>query len=226
MNNIRSRERSRSRSSSRERYSSRYRSKSPVHSKKISNSKVQKEYIFPIGIHQDIDQSIIEKMDFEAIVNLLKIAPKLRMVIYKNINNIIKNSIDYTDDELVNCLYELLILKEFTILNSFDKSDDLIKKLRNTLDTDIDHNRDEIIAYVSILNENQTIIFTEWLLPSFENETEYLYFEIEYMNKILDLALEIKNITMVNTIKDRFKKYNLSQLKNELERLNNNLNLS
>ncbi len=59
------------------------RSKSPERSyvsEKFSLYQVQDEYVFPVGIVEDIDENIIKQLDFDGLINLLTVnrTPQLR----------------------------------------------------------------------------------------------------------------------------------------------------
>jgi len=187
----------------------------------------QQEYIFPIGIHDDIDQSIIEKMDFVAIINLLQInkTAKLRILIIKNIGNIIENSKDYTEYELIDSYSNLLKLRELDILRSFTIPDQSIEEFNREIDINIRDNKQEIIDYLSILNVDQTVKFTNYILPMMDNDFVNSYYDIKHANKILKLALELENDIMIDIIKDWFSERNLIKITKQLKEMEHNLGL-
>jgi hypothetical protein len=187
--------------------------------------KHQQEYIFPIGINEDIDQSIIEKMDFVAIVNLLKInkSSRLRLLILKNINIIVDNSKNYDVFEIVDFLYDLLKLRELDILRSFDRPDEIMEEFNRMID--IQDNNQLIIDYLSILTLDQTVKFTNKILPMMDNDFFESYYDIKYANKILKLALELENDIMIDTIKDWFSERNLIKITKQLKEMEHNLGL-
>jgi len=187
----------------------------------------QQEYIFPIGIHDDIDQSIIEKMDFVAIINLLQInkTAKLRILIIKNIGNIIENSKDYTEYDLIDSYSNLLKLRELDILRSFTIPDQSIDEFNREIDINIRDNKQEIIDYLSILNVDQTVKFTNYILPMMDNDFVNSYYDIKHANKILKFALELENDIMIDTIKDWFSERNLIKITKQLKEMEHNLGL-
>jgi len=189
--------------------------------------KHQQEYLFPIGIHEDIDQSIIEKMNFDAIVNLLKMnkSPRLRLLILKNINNIINNSKNSPDYELINSFYDLLKLRELNILKSIDINDELMGEFNREIDINIQDNKQQIIDYLSILNVDQTVKFTNYILPALDGEIYDIFYEIEFANDILKLALELENDIMIKTIKEWFRERGLYKLTKQLKEMELNLSL-
>lgn len=194
--------------------------------------KSQKEYLFPIGIHEDIDQSIIEKMDFAAIINLLKIdkSAKLRILIIKNIANIIENenSQNYEPGRLtrlIDSLYNLLELRELDILKSFEKPDEIMEEFNRRIDINIEDNKQQIIDYLSILTDNQIVTFIKYILPVINDNIGDIFYDIGFANEILDLALELENDIMIQTIKDWFIERNLDELTKQLNKLGDNLGL-
>jgi len=217
----------RSRSPSSIRYDSR--SPSPIRNYSKSSA-AHKEYLFPIGVHKDIDQNIMENMDLGTIINLLKIdrSLKFKTLIAENINKIIENSEKLNDDDYVNIFYELLELNEVDIFKLFEISNDLMVKLYNEVARllTFEFNTKIIINLLSILDEFQIIKFTEAILPElFIDYTDNLYYDIKYSNKILNLALEIKNVTMINTIQSWYTDSKLNKLTFQLLKLEQNLKL-
>jgi len=197
--------------------------------------KHQKEYLFPIGIHADIDQSIIEKMDFAAIINLLKIdkSAKLRMLIIKNIASIIENENSHSQNyetnrltRLIDSLYNLLELRELDILKTFEKPDEIMEEFNRRIDINIEDNKEQIIDYLSILTGDQIVTFIKYILPVIRNDNiGDIFYDIGFANDILDLALELGNDIMIETIKDWFIEHNLVLLTNELKKMKRNLGL-
>jgi hypothetical protein len=179
----------------------------------------QEEYVFPIGLHQDIDQSIIEKLDFFDVIKLLKInkSPDIRKLIYHKLQEIINNTNNY--DKLY-FIYELLKINELILLKKLNPSAQDLKRLG------IDHvyfdDLNILNSYISLLNEKEIKSFVEREIPEmYENDLNMMPYIIQKLADLLEIAIKIENNMMINVIKQYYKVSHFDLLYKQLIRFNN-----
>ena len=187
--------------------------------KSTKNKSSQEEYTFPIGLHADIDQSIIQKMDFDGLIHLLTIdrSPKLRKVVYDHLSIIINNTPNFRT-KLQDYGYQLLLLRELSLLKKL-----LIDhpKLLPALSTKIDFTDTiQLEDFLSLLNKKEVKSFLNRYTQSIE--IEYAADNIKDINDILKAAIETNNTDMIEQIK-KWYKY-IENTYHELNILTNQLN--
>lgn len=224
----RSRERYRSRSPSfgrgsptRSRSISPQRSRSPsskIIRKKYALYKPQPEYMFPVGIMADIDQNIVMQLDFEGLINLLSVdrSPRLRQIVYQHLQTIINNTKRF-ENHHESFGYDLLLLREITLLKKLMSMYDIGENLGRLVDVD-----DEILLndYLSLLNSKQSKKY----IKQFAVDMYEIDSNIDMITTILNSAIEVNNTTIINYVKEWYADEADSTYK-KLELLKNQLNL-
>jgi hypothetical protein len=167
--------------------------------------------LFPIGLHHDIDLTIIRLLDYQSLTTLitLDIPLHVKILIYENIDIIKENTI-------VNCEYNLNHYSYLLAVNLITKNNLFMFKrldLDNNLIHDISvsrfsddsnwdgnekdiiyrlrHNSGNILGFLTILDEKLFEYFIENITP------------------LGDIEIEPKNIELANSILKFFQNINL-----------------
>jgi hypothetical protein len=186
------------------------------------------EYLFPIGVVDDIDQNIIEKIDLGTIVTILTInkSAKLRMIIYNNMNDILDNR-KYSKSQWNNLYYKLFKLREVHMFKKIDITTNL-KYLSSKIDVS-ESNKEEVIDFYKIINDDDyqdfIIKFTKKIIPEFNDVDDIvdLYHSMKYVNFLVDVALKSENTIMHQRIKKWYNDFKFNKLYKQLSLLNDKL---
>ncbi len=188
--------------------------------------KYQKEYVFPVGIHQDIDENIIKQLDFDGLINLLTVdrSPQLRKIVHLHIQDIIDNTPDF---EYKNLDYsqQLLLLRELTLIKKLNdqykihNKNFIIKNLAGYIETG---DQIQLMDYLSMIDKKQSESYIYGYTKDIDlKDIGYI---LEQVNLILDAAILINNTTIIRIIKNWYKNV-ASNTYQQLQLLTTKLNL-
>lgn len=175
------------------------------------------ERLFPIGIHPDIDLTIIRLLDYQSLTTLvaLDLPARVRALIYENIDYIKANNSDNSElgYEIEHQAYPLgvrLITKnQLTMFKRLNLGSGLIHDIsfyQFTDDTNwngeeqdiiyrLRHNSGNILGLLSVLDDDEIISFVENITPLGEGCEELNPRQIEMANSILKFFQNISEYT-------------------------------
>ena len=180
----------------------------------------------------DIDQSIILKSDYNAIIKLLIADPSSRNLIYKLLPQIMKNNNIEVNEDLLSVssdfLYDLLKLGEVELIkriwqildNNNNNDDDYVNEKYGDLGSTIMSEDDEQIViedYLKSVPMNYDLkIFIKYYLDPDYTQGMSMSQIIYFINRILAAAINVNNEEIVNIIKDYWEEEDLNILAKDL----------
>jgi len=127
-------------------------------------------------------------------------------LVLEKLDYIIYNSgPDRYNSKIVKFAYDLLTLREISLLKESDLTENILEELGHSVDIE---NKTRIIDYLSLLNNKEIQKFTFKTLPRLDDYPQDLHYDIESVNYLLELAKETKNNIMIDTINKWFRDNN------------------